>query len=374
MLMRRIAARVLLFAAATLAVAPTAADEFQDAQQLYRKGERSAALERLERHLGRQPRDARARFLKGVILSEQNRRPEAIEVFTGLTQDFPELPEPYNNLAVLYAANGSYERAREALEMAIRTHPSYATAHENLGDIYAAMARQAYDKALELDKGNQSARTKLQLIRELLPARPGDDQAGASAPPSGAAAPAAAGPAATSGMADNGPAASEPAGAASDPIDAPGRTTERAGAGAPAAPPEAAGSAAPVSPPGGTATPAPAEDRTKAVLQTVEDWARAWSRGDADAYLSFYAPDFRTPQREARAQWMATRRERLAKAKDVSVKVVTPKVTFPDAERATVTFRQDYASDTFKGSGQKTLQLVRQGQRWLIQQETITRR
>jgi ketosteroid isomerase-like protein len=363
MLMRRIAARLLLLAAATLvAAAAAAADDFQDARELYRRGDRSAALETLERHLGKQPRDARARFLKGVILSEQNRRPDAIEVFTALTQDFPELPEPYNNLAVLYAAQGNYQRAREALEMAIRTHPSYATAHENLGDIYAAMARQAYDKALELDKGNDSARTKLQLIRELLPARSGEPQA--DAPP--AAAPAGAAPAAS----EDSRQAPQPA-QADDTASL--TTSEVDGAVAPGADPAAA-AATPPAPPSGT-SPAPArnEDRTQAVLQMVEDWARAWSRGDADAYLSFYAPDFRTPQKEPRAQWIATRRDRLAKAKDVSVKVMAPKVRFADADRATVTFRQDYSSDTFKGSGQKTLQLVRQGQRWLIQQETITR-
>jgi tetratricopeptide (TPR) repeat protein len=92
--------------------------------------------------------------------------------FPELTEDYPELPEPYNNLAVLYAAQADYERAKNSLEMAIRTHPSYATAHENLGDIYAKMASQAYDKALQLDKSNTSAQTKLALIRDLFSPTP----------------------------------------------------------------------------------------------------------------------------------------------------------------------------------------------------------
>ncbi len=58
-------------------------------------------------------------------------------MFTKLSEDYPELPEPYNNLAVLYAQQKQYDKARTALEMAIRTHPSYAIAYENLGDIYA---------------------------------------------------------------------------------------------------------------------------------------------------------------------------------------------------------------------------------------------
>jgi hypothetical protein len=355
---RRLAVLALVIAAA----APAAADEYQDAQALYRQGQRAEALERLDSHLAKQPRDARARFLRGVILTEQNRRAEAIEAFTALTQDFPELPEPYNNLAVLYAGQGDYNRARDALDMAIRTHPSYATAYENLGDVYAAMASQAYDKALELDRSSATARTKLELIRELLPPRRAGEAAGAAAAAAAGAVPA------TSPVADEATARSAPPAAA-----APG-AEERA---EPA--PAAAGSDVALTQPSPeSASQAPpaaaAEDRTQAIVRTVEDWARAWSRGDADAYLAFYAPDFRTPPKESRAQWEATRRERLAKAKNVSVKVIAPEVSFPDADRATVTFRQEYASRSFKGSGRKTLELVLQGERWLIQQETIVAR
>jgi tetratricopeptide (TPR) repeat protein len=117
-----------------------------------------------------EPRDPQARFLKAVILTEQGSSREAIDIFTRLTQDFPELPEPYNNLAVIYAAQGQYEKARAALEQSIRTQPGYATAYENLGDVYAKLASQAYDKALQLDKTNSGAQTKLSRAREI--ARP----------------------------------------------------------------------------------------------------------------------------------------------------------------------------------------------------------
>ncbi len=105
--------------------------------------------------------EANRLFKQGLALTEQGKTAEAIKVFTSLTEDYPQLPEPYNNLAVLYAGQGQYEKAKVALEMAIRTHPSYATAHENLGDIYAKMASQAYDRALQLDKSNTSSATKL---------------------------------------------------------------------------------------------------------------------------------------------------------------------------------------------------------------------
>lgn len=144
------------------------ADDVQDANKLFKQGHHAQAMEKVNAFLANNPRDAQARFLKGLILTEQGNTEDAIKAFTGITEDYPELPEPYNNLAVLYAGQGQYEKARSALEMAIRTHPNYATAHENLGDIYAMMASQAYDRALQLNRGNTSAKTKLALIRDLL--------------------------------------------------------------------------------------------------------------------------------------------------------------------------------------------------------------
>ncbi len=60
------------------------------------------------------------------------------------------MPEPYNNVAVLYASQNRFEKAREALEMATRNSRSYAIAHENLGDVYARLASEAYRQAVQL--------------------------------------------------------------------------------------------------------------------------------------------------------------------------------------------------------------------------------
>ena len=94
------------------------------------------------------------RFLKGVMLAESQRTAEAIVVFTLLNEDYPELAEPYNNLAVLYASQAQYEKARAALEAAMRGNPGYATAYENIGDVYARLAAQAYASALQLEQAN----------------------------------------------------------------------------------------------------------------------------------------------------------------------------------------------------------------------------
>ena len=128
-----------------LACGSATADDVQDASKLLRAGQHQQAMERVNKVLAAKPRDPQARFLKGLIFTEQGNTKEAVAMFQKLTEDFPELPEPYNNLAVIYASQGQYDKARSALEQSIRTHPSYATAYENLGDVYAKLASQAYE-------------------------------------------------------------------------------------------------------------------------------------------------------------------------------------------------------------------------------------
>jgi len=159
---------IVAFAFIVGAAAAARADDLQDAQQLFKSGHAQQALERVNRALAANPGEPQARFLKGLIFTEQGKQQEALDIFAKLTQDYPNLPEPYNNLAVIYAGQGQYDKARAALEQSIRTHPSYATAYENLGDVYAKLASQAYGKALQLDSSNAGAQNKLSLVRELV--------------------------------------------------------------------------------------------------------------------------------------------------------------------------------------------------------------
>ena len=151
-----------------IGAASAAADTADDASALLRKGQPAEALAVVDKHLKADPKDARARFVRGVILTEQKKTDEAIAAFRALNEDRPELPEPYNNLAVLYAAQGRYDDARRVLETAILANPGYALAHENLGDIYARLAAQAYQRAGKLDPKAASAQAKLKLIDKLL--------------------------------------------------------------------------------------------------------------------------------------------------------------------------------------------------------------
>ncbi|MDB5871061.1 MAG: hypothetical protein JWQ07_503 [Ramlibacter sp.] len=164
------ALRLLTLAAALWAPQCALADDHGDVTQLMRSGKHSEALVRADQYLAAKPRDPQMRFLKGVVLTEAGRTADAIATFTKLTEDYPELPEPYNNLAVLYAGQGQFDKARAALELAVRTNPGYATAHENLGDVYAKLAGQSYSKALQLEPQNASVPPKLVLIRQLFPA------------------------------------------------------------------------------------------------------------------------------------------------------------------------------------------------------------
>jgi tetratricopeptide (TPR) repeat protein len=310
------------------------ADDIQDANKLFKQGQHPQALEKVNGYLAAKPKDAQARFLKGLILTEQGNTGDAIKVFSALTEDYPELPEPYNNLAVLYASKGQYDKAKQALEMAIRTHPSYATAHENLGDIYAKMASQAYDRALQLDRSNTATQTKLAMIQDLFAGNARGKRPVPAAMPAPLPASAVAGkpePAAAA-VAASAPVAAKPA-------------------------------------PVAKSEPAPAASTDKDVLKAVNAWAAAWSARDVKRYLSFYAGDFKTPNGESRAEWEAAREERISKPKSIKVGISNASVKFDDANHATVKFRQSYRATHMKTSSSKTLLMVKAGGKWLILEE-----
>ncbi|MDP3420935.1 MAG: tetratricopeptide repeat protein [Thiobacillus sp.] len=306
-----------------LVSAPVLANEVQEINQQFRKGDLAGALDRANRYLVKNPKDAQARFLKGLILADQGKTNDAITVFTALTEDYPELPEPYNNLAVLYASQSKYDAAKNALEMAIRTHPSYATAHENLGDLYAKMASLAYDKALALDSKNAAAQTKLALIQDMIGGQPRK------------------------------PAAVRPTAAAPKP------------AAVAAAAPRPAVAAAKPAPEPAAAQPAAANAGIEAA---VTRWAQAWSARDVDAYLAAYAANF-APPGMTRSSWEAQRRARITAPKEIDVQISDLKIE-QQGDTASASFRQAYRSDRLTSTVAKTLKFALQGGAWRIVDET----
>ena len=292
-------------------------NDLAEISKLLRSGQHAQALDRVNQHLSGKPNDAQGRFLKGLILTEQNKTAEAIEILTALAKDFPELPEPYNNLAVLYASQGHYERARQSLEQSIRTHPAYATAYENLGDVY----------------------TKLALVRDLVPnsskpAKPGVQIARAAEP------------------------------AKQVPMVIAQATPPATSPGTKPAATEAKPTPAKPTPTGDSQ----AKDGSDEVLKMLGNWAKAWSSKDVSAYLGHYAPDFKTLNGEPRAVWESERRRRINAAKTIEVALESPTVKI-NGNSATVAFRQNYRSDAVKLNSAKTLSLTRSNGKWLIQQE-----
>lgn len=350
MLSRLAAALAVALIGVSAPVWAAPADDLREAQKLYGQGKVQPAMDKVDAFLKAQPRDAQGRFLRGLLLTEQKRVPDAIQVFTGLTEDFPELPEPYNNLAVLYASQGNYDKAKSALELAIHTHPSYATAHENLGDIYAQLASRAYDRALQLDKNNSTAQVKLAMVKDLFAPQKLGSGAPKSAPMPPKAEPVKSEPKVETPKAEPKKAAPPPVVAAVQP--APTATA-----------------ATPATSPAAPATPA-ASGGDPQIAAALEGWAKAWSTKDVKGYLGYYAPDFEVPGGISRAAWEKQRTERInaPKSIDVEAKVVNAQVS---GNEATVTIRQAYKSDTLKTNSTKTLKLVKNGDRWLIKQERV---
>ncbi len=167
---RSLGAAILLttLVAGLSAAFPAHADAYDDVSALMRSGRASDAMEQADKYLATRPQDPQMRFLKGMIQRDAGKVDEALATFTRLTQDYPELPEPHNNLAVLYASRNEIEKARASLEMAVRANPEYATAHENLGDVYVRLAASAFARAQQLGAGSASVAPKLNLIQQLV--------------------------------------------------------------------------------------------------------------------------------------------------------------------------------------------------------------
>ncbi len=329
---------VALFGAFLLSISHLSqAANLTEATQLFRQGNYAQALAITDAYLADTPQDAQGRFLKGLILTEQNKVQDAISIFYSLTDDFPELPEPHNNLAVLYANQGEFGKARESLEMAIRTHPSYSTAHENLGDIYAKMASQAYDRALQLDRGNTATQTKLSMIQDLFDSN------------------------AQQTLAQPEPVKATviPAKMAIAPVIAvPSVSIKTEPKPLLVAPSVKAA----------IVDNDPTEQLTD-VLATVNAWAASWSAQNVDKYLSHYAADYKPRGNTTRAKWAETRKKRVSNPKFIKVRANKPTVTFTDDTHATIRFLQSYRASHFKANNYKTLTMVKAGNAWLIQKE-----
>lgn len=375
---------VLLAVLGTASFTNALADERSDVSELLRAGKLQEAMSKADQFLSSQPKDAQMRFLKGVIQRESGKTSDAIATFSRLTEEFPDLPEPHNNLAVLYAGQGQYDRARAALEAAIRTNPTYATAHENLGDVYAKLASQAYNKALQLDESNAAVGPKLALIKDLFspasiktqrqtalaPVPPPPQIASLNANKQTPSLPTLPPPKQPSNLAQNSQQPVTNANAGQAPAQqahvaaTPATQASAANAAAPAA------AAAPVVVPAPAASAAVVASGSKDVEKVVRAWASAWSAKNVKAYLGFYGKDFDPPSNMGRSEWESERRARIIGKSAISVKIENLVVS-TSGNKATARFRQTYKADSLTVSSRKVLELVKIGENWRIVKETV---
>lgn len=393
---------------AVLYTSPAFGDDAADIQRMMRSGNYTEALKKTDRILAQHPTDAQLRFIKGTLLAEQNQPDAAIQIFEQLTKDFPDLPEPYNNLAVLYASQQQYDKARMALSMALETNPVYATAQKNLGDIYTTLAHQAYDKALDInDESTISKKPRLALVNVLhgnitgghLPTlRP------LPAPVTPEPLPAPAEPAINNPEIVITKSAPPPIPALAktepEPVVVKKQEEEKIAVAKPTAQEKKAAKAkeALIAENANAAKEAQKaakpevkkedkkDDKAKALADSkqsaakdqqivsgeVTGWAKAWSSKNVPGYLSYYAPTFKTPSGMSRKAWESSRHDRIAEKKQIRVEVSKIHVTIKD-NVATAKFIQEYGSNQLTASARKTLIFNKIGNRWLITEEIVGR-
>ncbi|MBI5451306.1 MAG: tetratricopeptide repeat protein [Gammaproteobacteria bacterium] len=275
-------------------------------------GKYDRAQSEISSFLGEHPDSPRGLFLKGRLQEQRGDQKGALQTYSELTGKFPQLPEPYNNMAAIYVSQGNLVEAERTLKRALQTHPSYAAAQSNLSALYMLMASNAYREALEPDQRGGESVEKVTLTRldDLLSSSVIEEDESAA-------------PAVTS-----------------------------------------AGAVVTADQGGGVA-------RAEDVIRAVQQWAQAWSQKDVKGYLASYAESFQPPDGGRRAAWEQERSERLQRPRSINVSVNVPQVHLLGNAHASVVFMQAYKSDRVSDTVRKHLLMERSGDQWRILFEDV---
>jgi len=294
-----------------------AGNNLEEIKRLLKNGKYSRAEKLVDKSIEKAPNNPEVLFYKGIIETNIGKNNEAIETFRKITENFPELPEPFNNLAVLYAEKGQFQLAKEILERAIKTNPSYLTAHINLGDIYTKMASEAYNRALEIDKANNIAITKLSMITQLFNYQPNTKNTEIKS---------------TELKKTKEVKESKEAKEAKEI-----KQTKK--------------------------------ELTKDISNAIEIWKTAWEDKNMKGYLASYAANFQYPNNMSRSDWEEYRSVRITSKKTIDISISNIKVKFEN-QKIIATFMQDYKSGKFNQISKKTLVFVNEDDKWVIFEET----
>ncbi len=282
-------------------------------------GDYEAALNAVERRLKQTPQDPELLFIKALTLTMLERLNDASAIFYSLAREYPQLPEPANNLAVIQARLGDFLAAQRTLQELLQRHPGYAAAHENLGDVLTAQAETAYRRAAELGEADATLRGKLDILQSLN-ALPYTRKNSDLAPPP--ATPALVLPTAQSGRAD-----------------VQGRGAQ--------------------------------QEQRAVVEAALEAWRASWAAGDVQAYLAAYSQEFVPPRGLERSEWIAQRRARVSPQRQADIRLTGVEMAFRDPGLVTVTVNQEYRSARFSDNVVKRIQLRRESGGWKILREYI---
>jgi tetratricopeptide (TPR) repeat protein len=336
-------------------------------KQSIQSGQLDQALKLVQQERQASPKDVQVQFLEAVILAQQGQHERAIDAFKKMTEAYPDLPEPFNNLGVLYASKGRLDEARAAFDKAILTHASYAAAHKNLSDVQAQLTRQSYARALQVDPKVKVATAQLTMLGAITTER--SDVSKIPGPSARTAPPAAISPSITPSI---------------TPSVTPAPSVDQGKL------PEVTVKEIPVKPAKEAAKEANKEASKEATKQAskeaskeaasnaeaelvksaVQSWARSWSQKDIKKYFAAYASNFVPPDNMSRAKWESERELRITSKKKIQVSVSNFKIEV-QGNKAKVNFSQIYESDNFKGNSRKSLELTKQNGNWLITRETV---
>ncbi|MBF0451068.1 MAG: tetratricopeptide repeat protein [Candidatus Magnetomorum sp.] len=378
-----------IFMVPTVILADSSLDQIRT---LLEKRQLKEALKQVDTFLGANQKQPEALFLRGLILFESGRIDESIDVFKLLTQEYPLKPELYNNLAVSYAVKGDYYHARDALKKAIEIYPGYTKAHENLGDIYMNIARQSYEKALQLDPDKKSIHKKLNHINNL-PIMQGNPNKTTSANEQSHQREVRKPAQVRATIPKPTPILNPPA---SIPQKIQAENIARAEAqkmvqnvmqeevqklGHQDTHKEKPSMASHMDNVQTEKSPCSTWDshpelkviEENALTTALKTWASVWSRKDLKAYLSMYAPSFKPPHNLSRKSWERQRKQRLNKDY-INVTIANPQITFVTCALSRVTFDQFYSSGSYEDHSKKLILFKKVGPDWRIIKESAVSR
>jgi tetratricopeptide (TPR) repeat protein len=338
-----------------VSIAPIQAnDDLGEIRDLGASGRTYEALARLEPLLGAEPDRVEGLMLKGILLTRLGRVDEAKEIFLGLIESSPELPEPYINLAALYAGAGDYDRSVRILKLALATHPSYLAAYENLTKVYGKLASEAYRRALGDQAETDEEPMELVLLDQV------HLRATGIAPPAAALTvrlPETTPERASGGVEPGKEKVAEVVQTDSAPIEADEAMTAET---------QAETGVAADSDPGDRA--GPDLDRVPGM---IDGWALAWTEQRVEEYLGFYSREFTPMKGLSQEGWEVMRRGRLTGPGFISISYEDLEVEEEGPGRVSARFVQLYDSSVLQDSCVKVLALLWEDGEWKIADERI---